>query len=145
MLHHLARTVSAEREPHGQKKKITAKPRPYPKQTHTETQDSLLGFGTVGVIYHHAPSKASPHGLGCNELQLQNKAHTEVIHQQCPRDLSSTTANCTGQRWLIPAPVELCTRLLVLHLDTIWTPVHCLPLVLPASQSTLVQSVQQTL
>lgn len=49
-----------------------------------EIQDSLLGFGAVGVINHHSPCKSSSHGLGCDELQLGKAAGTKLISSHPP-------------------------------------------------------------
>lgn len=98
--------------------KITAEAMPHP--THcpfTERQDSLLGFGAVGVIYHHSPSKASSHGLGRDELQLEKEAHANVIHPKAKpkRLLGSVTANCVCTRQVNPAFIKPYTKPLALQ------------------------------
>lgn len=83
----------------------------------TERQDSLLGFGAVGVIYHHSPSKASSHGLGRDELQLEKEEHANVIHPQAKpkRLLGSVTANCVCTRQVNPAFIKPYTKPLALQ------------------------------
>lgn len=59
----------------GEEKKPSVKP---------QIQDLLFGFGAVGVVHHHAAGEAGPHGLGCDQLQLQEKHVQKVLKEYTP-------------------------------------------------------------
>lgn len=50
----------------------------------------LFGFAAVGVVDYYASGKACPHGLGCDQLQLERdtKVNTALITHPCSLSVS---------------------------------------------------------